>query len=142
MGVTLARGGRMARTGLPARERSLLPTDVPLSLLSKTGEPVVDPELVMPDDDVLLELHRRMVIGRRFDTQATALTRQGRLAVYPSSRGQEACQIAGVLALLEQDWLFPTYRDSVALVSRDIDPVEVLTLLRGGWHCGYDPAAT
>jgi pyruvate dehydrogenase E1 component alpha subunit len=45
------------------------------------------------------------------------------------------------MALCENDWLFPTYRDSVALVSRGIDPVAVLTLLRGDWHCGYDPAA-
>ena len=30
----------------------------------------------------------------------------------------------------------------MALVARGIDPVEVLTLLRGDWHCGYDPAAT
>jgi pyruvate dehydrogenase E1 component alpha subunit len=82
-----------------------------------------------------------MVIGRRFDTQATALTKQGRLAVYPSSRGQEACQVAGVMAVRPTDWIFPTYRESVALVSRGIDPVEALTLLRGDWHCGYDPAA-
>ncbi|HEY3482806.1 MAG TPA: thiamine pyrophosphate-dependent enzyme, partial [Streptomyces sp.] len=32
-----------------------------------------------------------------------------------------------------------TYRDCVALVSRGIDPVEALTLLRGDAHCGYDP---
>ncbi len=62
--------------------------------------------------------------------------------MYPSSRGQEACQIAAVLALRDDDWLFPTYRDSVALVSRGIDPAGVLTLLRGDWHCGYDPVAT
>ena len=87
-------------------------------------------------------LYRRMVIGRRFDIQATALTKQGRLAVYPSSRGQEACQVGAVLALQPRDWVFPTYRESMALVARGIDPVEVLTLLRGDWHCGYDPAAT
>ena len=28
------------------------------------------------------------------------------------------------------------------LVARGIDPVEVLTLLRGDWHCGYDPPST
>lgn len=93
----------------------------------------------LPDDEVLLELHRRMVVGRRFDSQATALTKQGRLAVYPSARGQEACQIGAVTAMAEGDWLFPTYRDSMAMVSRGINPVEVLTLLRGDWHCGYDP---
>nr|WP_228034739.1 thiamine pyrophosphate-dependent enzyme [Streptomyces spongiae] len=80
-----------------------------------------------------------MVVGRRFDEQATALARQGRLAVHPSSLGQEACQVGAALALRDTDWLFPTYRDCVALVSRGIDPVEALTLLRGDGHCGYDP---
>lgn len=56
-----------------------------------------------------------------------------RLPVQP---GQEACQVAAALALRPDDWLFPTYRDSVALVTRGIDPLEVLTLLRGDWHCG------
>jgi pyruvate dehydrogenase E1 component alpha subunit len=93
----------------------------------------------MPAPEVLTALHRAMVIGRRFDSQATALTKQGRLAVYPSSRGQEACQIGAVLALRDSDWLFPTYRDSVAVVARSVDPVEALTLLKGDWHCGYDP---
>ncbi len=30
----------------------------------------------------------------------------------------------------------------MALFARGIDPVQALTLLRGDWHCGYDPAAT
>src|SRR5215475_4862903 len=93
----------------------------------------------MPGDDALLALHRKMVLARRFDTQATALTRQGRLAVYPSARGQEAGEVGAVLALRPQDWLFPTYRDTMAVVCRGLDPVEVLSLLRGDWHCGYDP---
>ncbi|MGW6739227.1 pyruvate dehydrogenase (acetyl-transferring) E1 component subunit alpha [Streptomyces sp. NPDC055025] len=122
---------------------SLLPSLSPVRFVTPDGRPVKPPPgYEAPSDESLREAYRRMVLGRRFDTQATALTKQGRLAVYPSSRGQEACQIAGVLALRDQDWLFPTYRDSVALVSRGIDPLEVLTLLRGGWHCGYDPAAT
>ncbi len=120
--------------------RSLLPTDEPLRLLSADGQWTTAPQhLVSPTDPELLELHRAMVIGRRFDTQAGALVKQGRMAVYPSSRGQDACQVGSVLALADQDWLFPTYRDSVAVITRGVDPVEVLTLLRGDWHCGYDP---
>lgn len=92
-----------------------------------------------PSPDALLAAYRKMVIGRRFDEQATALARQGRLAVHPSSLGQEACQVGAALALRATDWLFPTYRDCVALISRGIDPVEALTLLRGDAHCGYDP---
>ncbi|MGP4025956.1 pyruvate dehydrogenase (acetyl-transferring) E1 component subunit alpha [Actinomadura sp. 3N407] len=121
----------------------LLPSPVPVRFVAEDGTAVEPPAgYPMPAGEELVEAYRRMVLGRRFDGQATALTRQGRLAVYPSSRGQEACQIAGVLALREDDWLFPTYRDTVALIARGIDPVEALTLLRGGWHCGYDPAAT
>jgi pyruvate dehydrogenase E1 component alpha subunit len=86
----------------------------------------------------LLALYRALRLARAFDTEATALVMQGHLAVYPSSRGQEACQAAAALCLRPEDWLFPTYRDTAALVLRGIDPVEALTLLRGSWHCGYD----
>lgn len=132
-----------------APSRSLLPSDEPLCLLSADGRwttatTAAGPtgtsvSLDPPTDPELLTLHRAMVIGRRFDAQAAALVKQGRMAVYPSSRGQDACQVGSVLALADQDWLFPTYRDSVAVVTRGVDPVEVLTLLRGDWHCGYDP---
>ena len=122
----------------PAASR-LLPTEAPLALLDAEGEAIPSAGLSWPGDEVLVELHRKMVLARRFDTQATALTRQGRLAVYPSARGQEASEIGAVLALRPPDWLFPTYRDSVAVVARGVDPVEALTLLRGDWHCGYDP---
>ncbi|MFH8736566.1 MULTISPECIES: thiamine pyrophosphate-dependent enzyme [unclassified Streptomyces] len=88
-----------------------------------------------------LQLYRAMVVGRAFDRTATTFTRQGRLAVYPSSRGQEACQTASVLALRPTDWIFPTYRESVALLTRGIPAEDVLTLFRGDRHCGYDPAA-
>jgi pyruvate dehydrogenase E1 component alpha subunit len=92
-------------------------------------------------EPVLLRGYRAMVRGRRFDQQATNLAKQGYLAVYPSSYGQEACQIGATLALSETDWLFPTYRDSVAIVSRGVDPAQTLSLLRGDQHCGYNPAA-
>lgn len=119
---------------------SLLPSATPLQLIDPDGRPGENPgELPLPEPAILLELYRRMVLGRRFDRQATTLTKQGRLAVYPSSRGQDACQVGAATALRDQDWLFPTYRDTVAIVTRGVDPVEALTLLRGDWHCGYDP---
>lgn len=119
-------------------DEPLAPPDLhPQALIDADGTAV--DRAALPDPATLRELYRRMVIGRRFDAQATALTKQGRLAVYPSSRGQEACEIGSVLALSEGDWLFPTYRDCVAIVTRSVDPVEALSLLRGEWHCGYDP---
>jgi 2-oxoisovalerate dehydrogenase E1 component alpha subunit len=125
---------------VPDPSAGLLPQAEPARLLDPNGTPL-PPRADYPEPPVeaLHEMYRRMVVGRRFDTQATALTKQGRLAVYPSSRGQEACQVGATLAVRDTDWVFPTYRESMALVSRGIDPVEVLTLLRGDWHCGYDP---
>jgi len=121
---------------------ALPPSAAPLTLIAADGSLRDGGGLLeLPDADVLVQLHRRMVVGRRFDAQATALTKQGRLAVYPSSRGQDACQVGAVLALRERDWLFPTYRDSMALVTHGVPPEEVLSLLRGDRHCGYDPRA-
>ncbi|GAB2574367.1 pyruvate dehydrogenase (acetyl-transferring) E1 component subunit alpha [Streptomyces capparidis] len=110
----------------------LLPDAEPLRILGTPAARELDPGL-------LRELYRQVVTGRRYNQQATALTRQGRLAVYPSSTGQEACEVAAALALRPQDWLFPSYRDTLAVVARGVDPVEALTLLRGDWHSGYDP---
>ncbi|MFD9593307.1 pyruvate dehydrogenase (acetyl-transferring) E1 component subunit alpha [Kitasatospora sp. NPDC059973] len=113
----------------------LLPDASPVRVLGT-------PELEKYDPALLRELYRRLVVGRRYNQQATTLTKQGRLAVYPASTGQEACQVAAALALGEQDWLFPSYRDTLAVVSRGVDPLEALTLLRGNAHTGYDPLAT
>ncbi|AGP56472.1 pyruvate dehydrogenase (acetyl-transferring) E1 component subunit alpha [Streptomyces rapamycinicus] len=110
----------------------LLPDAEPYRLLGTAAAAGISP-------DLLTRLHRELVRGRRYNTQATALTRQGRLAVYPSSTGQEACQVAAGLVLEDRDWLFPSYRDTLAAVVRGLDPVDALTLLRGDWHSGYDP---
>jgi pyruvate dehydrogenase E1 component alpha subunit len=133
-----------AATGVDEVAGRLLPAGTPIQFLDDDGKPTAQARRGSyhePTTELLVDAYRRMVVGRRFDAQATALTKQGRLAVYPSSHGQEACQVGGVLALRPTDWLFPTYRDSMALITRDIDPVEALTLLRGDWHCGYDPNA-
>ncbi|MBT2506626.1 pyruvate dehydrogenase (acetyl-transferring) E1 component subunit alpha [Streptomyces sp. ISL-98] len=91
------------------------------------------------DAGLMRRLYAELVRGRRYNAQATALTKQGRLAVYPSSTGQEACEVAAALVLEDRDWLFPSYRDTLAAVARGLDPVQALTLLRGDWHTGYDP---
>ena len=110
----------------------LLPDAAPYRVLGTEAAAQADPAL-------LRRLYAELVRGRRYNAQATALTKQGRLAVYPSTTGQEACEVAAALVLQEQDWLFPSYRDTLAAVARGLDPVQALTLLRGDWHTGYDP---
>ncbi|MGW2820024.1 pyruvate dehydrogenase (acetyl-transferring) E1 component subunit alpha [Streptomyces sp. NPDC001443] len=110
----------------------LLPDAEPYRVLGTQAAAKADPEL-------LRRLYAHVVRGRRYNAQATALTKQGRLAVYPSTTGQEASEVAAALALQERDWLFPSYRDTLAAVVRGVDPVQALTLLRGDRHTGYDP---
>ncbi|WP_255949661.1 pyruvate dehydrogenase (acetyl-transferring) E1 component subunit alpha [Streptomyces odontomachi] len=117
---------------LRADPAPLLPDAEPYRVLGTDAARSVDPAL-------LRTLYAQLVRGRRYNTQATALTRQGRLAVYPSTTGQEACEVAAALVLEDRDWLFPSYRDTLAAVARGLDPVQALSLLRGDWHTGYDP---
>ncbi|KQO95808.1 thiamine pyrophosphate-dependent enzyme [Leifsonia sp. Leaf264] len=116
-----------------------LPRETPVQLIDPSGALSTDESYPAPTDAALLEGFRSLVIGRRVNDQCNALVRQGRLAVYPSSHGQEACQVAAVSALEPGDWLFPTYRDSVAVMLRGVAPADAMVLLKGDWHSGYDP---
>ena len=91
------------------------------------------------DDARLRTLYRLMALSRRVDRQAINLTRQGALGVFASSQGQEAAQVGAVFALEKDDWLFPSYRDTVGVFARGVDIVEILALFQGSWHCGFDP---
>ena len=118
-----------------------LPDATPVRLVDEQGARVEHEGYQLPDTRVLLEGYAALVRGRRINEQCNALVRQGRLAVYPSSQGQEACQIAAAMVLGEQDWLFPSYRDSVAVMAKGVSPEQTMVLLRGDWHSGYDSRA-
>ncbi|MFC9773302.1 MULTISPECIES: thiamine pyrophosphate-dependent dehydrogenase E1 component subunit alpha [unclassified Pseudarthrobacter] len=124
---------------LPARHQIQMVD--PEGRLKDKGEQGAEPghEYPVPGDTELLAAYEKLVVGRRVNDQNSALVRQGRMAVYPSSHGQEACQVAAALCLADGDWMFPTYRDAVAVMTRGVDPVQVMTIFRGDWHGGYDP---
>ncbi|MEV7135545.1 pyruvate dehydrogenase (acetyl-transferring) E1 component subunit alpha [Arthrobacter sp. NPDC093128] len=128
-------------------EDYMLPAHHPIQMVDQDGNlvPLDDQgaqpghEYPIPGDQELVAAYEQLVIGRRVNDQNSALVRQGRMAVYPSSHGQEACQVAAALCLSDGDWLFPTYRDSVAVMARGVGAVQVMTLFRGDWHGGYNP---
>ncbi|WP_455835197.1 pyruvate dehydrogenase (acetyl-transferring) E1 component subunit alpha [Pseudarthrobacter siccitolerans] len=124
---------------LPARHQIEMVD--PEGRLKPEGEQGTEPghEYPLPGDEELLAAYEQLVVGRRVNDQNSALVRQGRMAVYPSSHGQEACQVAAALCLSDGDWMFPTYRDAVAVMTRGVDPVQVMTIFRGDWHGGFDP---
>src|SRR6184192_2425751 len=114
----------------------------PLRLLPLGDEPAGDVSATGLSDDDLRSLYRLMALIRRADLEATALQRQGELAVYPPLIGQEAAQIGSAFALEEADWIFPSYRELGAAVVRGVDLVEYLHFYRATWHGGtYDANA-
>ncbi|MFV0372477.1 thiamine pyrophosphate-dependent dehydrogenase E1 component subunit alpha [Microbacterium sp.] len=90
-------------------------------------------------DADLETFYRDMVVVRAFDRQATNLQRQGQLALWPPSLGQEAAQVGSVRAARRQDHLFPSYREHVVCTTRGVDPIDIIRLMRGMTHGGWDP---
>ncbi|MBS1897407.1 MAG: thiamine pyrophosphate-dependent dehydrogenase E1 component subunit alpha [Actinobacteria bacterium] len=92
----------------------------------------------LPDGEIE-QFYRDMVAIRAIDTQATNLQRQGQLALWPPSRGQEAAQVGSARAARPQDTIFPSYREHVVTRIRGVDPVDIIKLMRGTSNGGWDP---
>jgi 2-oxoisovalerate dehydrogenase E1 component alpha subunit len=90
-------------------------------------------------DAELEQFYRDMVVIRAIDVQATNLQRQGQLALWPPSRGQEAAQVGSARAARAQDTLFPSYREHAVTRIRGVDPLDIIKLMRGVSHGGWDP---
>lgn len=122
---------------------SLLPADPPIQLLDERGELVESADYPLDlKDDGFRDLYRAMVVARRVDQQATALQRQGQLAVYPPLVGQEAAQVGSAYALVPQDWVFTSYREMAVALVRGVDLVSLFQLWRGTWLSDHDPRQT
>ncbi|MBT2249470.1 pyruvate dehydrogenase (acetyl-transferring) E1 component subunit alpha [Arthrobacter sp. BHU FT2] len=93
-----------------------------------------------PED--LRGLYADMASIRRFDVEATALQRQGQLALWVPLTGQEAAQIGSGRASQPQDYIFPTYREHGVALTRNVDLAELLRQFRGVSNGGWDPKET
>jgi pyruvate dehydrogenase E1 component alpha subunit len=118
----------------------LLSTDGKLSTGTAAAEYL--PYIEALADDDLRQFHRDMVIARRFDLEATNLQRQGQLALWPPSHGQEAAQVGSARASRPQDHIFPSYREHSIAMIRGLDILDVVRVMRGTSNGGWDPAAS
>ena len=90
------------------------------------------------DTDLARALYRHMTRSRALDREALALQRQGQLALWLMSWGQEAAQVGSIAALRESDMVFPSYREHAAALYRDITPAQLFAQWRGIAHSGWD----
>ncbi|EMY35388.1 pyruvate dehydrogenase E1 (lipoamide) alpha subunit [Arthrobacter crystallopoietes BAB-32] len=121
------------------------PADAPdlVQLLDANGvlrsDPQFSPYVEHLDAEALRDLYRDMFLIRRFDQEATALQRQGQLALWPPLLGQEAAQIGSGHALQPQDYVFPTYREHGVALARGLELSSLLRMFRGVTNGGWDP---
>lgn len=118
-----------------------------LQLLTHEGElrPTAEAEQYLPiiealPDAALEQFYRDMAISRRIDVTGANMQRQGQLALWVPSHGQEAAQVGSARAARPQDHIFPSYREHVVGLIRGLDPVDIVRLLRGVTLGGWNPA--
>ncbi len=105
------------------------PTEDMVRVLDEDGGVVGDvPDL---DDDELVEMYRQMKLARHFDERAVSLNRQGRMGTYPPLSGQEGAQIGSAMAMADDDWMIPSYREHAAALVRGQGLTETLRYWMG-----------
>lgn len=114
-----------------------------VQLITPGGERVSHPEydtwVQDVSDEQLGSLYEDMVVIRRIDTEATALQRQGELALWPPLLGQEASQIGSARALRADDFVFSSYRENGVAYCRGVDLTDIVRVWRGNASAGWDP---
>src|SRR3989344_1237352 len=101
-----------------------------LQIMDENGN--VDTELMpnIPDAD-LKKFYEQMHTIRAFDKKCLALQRQGKLGTYAMVHGQEASQVGTASLLHKEDWMFPSYRESGAMIVRGMPLATLLQYWAG-----------
>lgn len=88
-----------------------------MQILNEQGE--ADEALLPNEAKALSRTFLEMLIkARLFNQRALSLQREGRLGTYASIWGQEASQIGSALALGDDDWIFPSFRESGVFIAK------------------------
>jgi len=118
------------------RKKISIPSKVEsLSILDEKGKLDKDLEPDIPEE-LLLRLHRAMLLGRRFDERLLSLQRQGRIGTFAPITGQEASQLGAVAPLRDTDWMAPSFRETAAELWRG-KAMESVIMAFGGYNEGW-----
>src|SRR6266542_2111080 len=114
----------------------VLPAERDLRRVIGDAEGVGDREVDGLGEQELLDLYRSMMRLRVYDERSVVYHRQGRIGTYAIFWNHEAMQAGAFHALGEEDWIFPSYRESAIGLLRGMPPATVLSWWRGhpaGW---------
>jgi pyruvate dehydrogenase E1 component alpha subunit len=119
----------------------IAPAERDLRRVIGDGDALPDGEVEGLAESDLLTLYRDMVLLRTYDERSLVFHRQGRIGTYAIFWGHEAMQAGALRALADDDWIFPSYRESAIGLLRGMPAETVLSWWRGhpaGW---WDPRA-
>ena len=114
----------------------VLPAERDLRRVIGDGDGVPDGEVEGLDEKGLLDLYRSLVMLRTYDERSVVYHRQGRIGTYAIFWNHEAMQAGSAHALADDDWIFPSYRESAIGLLRGMPASTVLSWWRGhpaGW---------
>ena len=130
-------------SGENTRQTEFLGQDDFVQLLTPAGKrlsnPIFDPWIDDVTGELLASLYEDMVVVRRIDVEATALQRQGEIALWPPLIGQEAAQIGSARALRSDDFVFSSYRENAVAYCRGVGYADLMRVWRGLAHGGWNP---
>jgi pyruvate dehydrogenase E1 component alpha subunit len=118
----------------------ILPAERDLRRVIGDGDTVPDGDVEGLSDADLLELYRLLILLRTYDERSVVYHRQGRIGTYAIFWNHEAMQAGSFFALTDDDWIFPSYRESAIGLLRGMPASTVLSWWRGhpaGW---WNPA--
>src|SRR6187397_272940 len=118
----------------------VLPAEHDLRRVIGDGEAIPDGEVEGLTERDLLELYRSLVLLRTYDERSVVYHSQGRIGTYAIYWNHEAMQAGSVYALEDDDWIFPSYRESAIGLLRGMPARVILQWWRGhpsGW---WNPA--
>ena len=118
----------------------VLPAERDLRRVIGDGHAIPDGEVEGLDEADLLELHRQLVLLRTYDERSVVYHRQGRIGTYAIFWNHEAMQVGSAYALADEDWIFPSYRESAIGLLRGMPAATVLSWWRGHPEGWWNPA--
>ncbi len=106
-------------------------TEEPLRTLDDEGNYHGPEDRFGLTDEDLLRIYELLVYTRAFDERAWTLVRQGKIYFYAASAGQEAAQVASVLTVGPEDWVYIAHRELGVALARGYPMDQLMAQLFG-----------
>ena len=127
----------MIQNNLPEIFRDFNPLeDKVLRIIDNDGNVVNEGLMPKLDNELIIDVYKKMFYERIADEMAISYQRQGRMYTYTPNLGQEAIHIAAGMNIRHEDWLVPAFREMGTLLAKGVTMKEMFLFYLGNEHGG------